>query len=734
VSSLTSSLDETEKIARHRALSALYEARPGLESVFHLLAGGEEARGLSRLLELFATVQNSTQLREVFQLDARDAATTFALALDAAIALGRPPREVNTLRRWLASIAVASDESFYWRSAPAWVEQLKLDSGHTAWEAMKDVADPGERLRRALAQASSRHAALPEGERVYRPDEAIRLLVHYVAISIAIGSRTQDVLLISSLPGLLEPFAPLSPGVDAILHNALATREARVYSQPERARKRWMEVHERLGKMSPDQVESLHVIRQAIASGIGSVEAQMGLTSATTWAGLLEKDQLQRVHALYLRKVVRLQQGDWEGAESFRRKAEKLEISARVRQMFTSSLMIECAAHAMAADLTGLKQVIDRIEPLARKYPGWVPYHHVALGRFEQICGNLEAARREYEAALERAVPDRADPSRAIPAYPPASAGLVETLTALGAHSEALEKGEEALARCAEVGIGVCAHEVVRATALADARLGNFARAASRVDRVIEEQLALGVSGLNLGASYEARARVAVWAGDADAMTKYARLTAREYRHGAGSPLGARYERLMEEASKGGSGPLPDLADFDAGTSRSTYTGSRTHAAIVTVAMKGADETRGRGERALGLLCNERKADGGHLYLFAEEGLRLVASVGDDAAPEGLLPFLAGRFEESPDELVTMTIAAAALPVSPAHESSIFTDATGAFYDTVLLSCVLDGKALHAGVAVLSHRAARNRATVSALASAVSAHLIRAGDTVGVPA
>src|SRR4029079_17224653 len=131
------------------------------------------------------------------------------------------------------------------------------------WETLEDVQEPGERSSRALAEAAARYKELPETERVYRPDEAIRLMVHYVAISIAIGSRSQDVMLIRSLPRLLEPFAPISPGVDAILHNAMATREARVYAQPEHARLRWTDIHARLGQMTPDQVESLHVIRQA---------------------------------------------------------------------------------------------------------------------------------------------------------------------------------------------------------------------------------------------------------------------------------------------------------------------------------------------------------------------------------------------------------------------------------------------------------------------------------------
>ena len=368
-SGLSSGLGATEKKERHRALATLYRPRPGLAAVHHMLEGGLEEAGLERLFSLLGTVQSSGELREVFQLDADETARTFARALRATLELGRPPREVTTIRRWLSSLSVASDESYYWMAAPAWLEQLKLDSGDAAWEALSDVTDADERRSRALGSAFERYAALPEAERVYSPEDAIRLLVHYVAISIAIGSRCQDVLLVRSLPPLLEPFAPLSAGVDAILHNSMATREARAYGQPERARSRWLEVYERLGKMSPDEVESLAVIRHAIASGIASVEAQMGIASAAHWAELLEQDQLQQVHALYLRKVVQLQQGDWEGAERFRRRAELLEISARARQMFASSLVIEAAAHALAGDLTGLRQVIDRIEPLAADSP-----------------------------------------------------------------------------------------------------------------------------------------------------------------------------------------------------------------------------------------------------------------------------------------------------------------------------------------------------------------------------
>ena len=78
------------------------------------------------------------------------------------------------------------------------------------------------------------------------------------------------------------------------------------------------------------------------------------------------------------------------------------------------------------------------------------------------------------------------------------------------------------------------------------------ASASARIEGVIERQKGFGIRGANLGASYEARAQIAIWAGDPVAFDSYGRLTASEYRHGQGSPFGARYERLVQDAQRAG--------------------------------------------------------------------------------------------------------------------------------------------------------------------------------------
>ena len=212
--------------------------------------------------------------------------------------------------------------------------------------------DPGSRLRRALGAAAQTYAATPERDRGYRPDEAVRALCHYAAISIAIGSRSlerrapRDVA--RSSRAVRAPVARRRP--DAVEHDrdVRSPGAARKSSRRERGTSSFTTGWARSRRAELPYVD---VLRNAIAFALGSIEARMGLASATSWIELLEKDLLQQVNALLLRKVLALQVGDAEGAERYRRQAELLALQARVRQMFTTTVPTELAAHALAGDL-----------------------------------------------------------------------------------------------------------------------------------------------------------------------------------------------------------------------------------------------------------------------------------------------------------------------------------------------------------------------------------------------
>jgi hypothetical protein len=252
------------------------------------------------------------------------------------------------------------------------------------------------------------------------------------------------------------------------------------------------------------------------------------------------------------------------------------------------------------------------------------------------------------------------------------------------------------------------------------------------MERVIHEQLEYGISGLNLGASYEARTRVAIWAGEEFAVNEYASLTAREYRHRHGSPLGGRYERLMEEAVRSGALPSFAPAAFESAIGVKGLRAS-SHDTLVTEAMTGAETRVMRTQRALRLLSEQSQPAAAYLYLFGDQGLYLAASIGDRPAPDRLLEFVSGRFSEAQGEMLTMTMCVRADQV-PVTSEAVFIDAAGMVYDPVMLTCALGEGLRHAGVAVLAYRERPRRTTSTPLAAAVAAHLIRSGDTVGLAA
>jgi tetratricopeptide (TPR) repeat protein len=731
-SALTAALSAKDRQERHQALAALYERRLPIVSIRHLLEGGLLERGLDRLVELGKTVPDASRLGGDARIPSSEVATTISLALSAARELGRPMREVNELRRWMMQLSVAADDAFYWQVAPDWLEQLKRDSGLLLWHELVGLSDE-DRVRRALATAAERYTATPEAERVYAPDEALRCLVYFVTASIAVGSRTMDVELLESLPPLLAPFVPISPLVAVVRLNAVGLCEAMCRARTEHARSNWIEVYESLGKMSASELPYRDRIRNAVAFAIGTLDVRVGRATSVAWAELLDEDPRQRVNALYLRKVIALQMGDAEEAERYRRKAEVLALQTLDPQMFNSTLPLELAAHALAGDLTGVQQVIARIQPLARTSLGWQAYAELAQAQFQQLRGDLESACAAFERCIAMASPDSGGKPRPLIVWLSAIAGHLETLIGLGRSAEARVSGKEALLACQKLGIGLMSHEISRALALAEAKLGDYAEAVARLEAVIDEQRKLGVTGVSLGASYEARARVAIWSGDDGALKEYARLTAGEYRHGRGSALGARWERLMAEARRASKRSLPRLADFE--STKLHAERPQSSAERVDEALATASTATERAQRALALLCGDRAARRGYLYLVGRPGLALVASHGAAGPPEGLVEYL-GQYL---DQAITETGDRTAVLTESQMESALtatapFRDATNVDHHPLLLTSLAGGMARHAGIAALVTDAGSERLQGGAgLVAALSAYLIQSGDTRGIP-
>jgi hypothetical protein len=308
----------------------------------------------------------------------------------------------------------------------------------------------------------------------------------------------------------------------------------------------------------------------------------------------------------------------------------------------------------------------------------------------------------------------------------------METLVSLGRYEEARACGEGALETCQRVGMDFVAYEISRALALTEAHLNQCARAASRLDVVIAQQRQMGITGVILGASYEARARIAILAGDETAFTEYAELTAKEYRYGRGSTLGARWERLMAEARRASKSALSRRASFES----SAWTGRAPSATeAISESLRNASTADERAAIALRLLCEDRRATCGYLYLVDNgTGLTLVASSGSAAPPAGLSEYLREYFESETSDGGDATSALTGTQMaSLAGAGPSFRDEAGTPHVPVLMTSIADGAMRHAGVAVFVEGARTPRqAGGAALVAALSAHLIELGDTHGV--
>ncbi len=734
VTILARDLDEATLRARHAALAALGEQtdKPALTVVHHLLSAGRAAHALDRLEQVFALPLDALEATMRAYVSPRAVCELLERALEAAESAGRPLRLRSELRRWICLVGVAIDEEFYYRVSPQLLAQLRHDTGLDDWDALEATSDRGQRLMAALSAASQRYGAAAPEARAYPPDEAIRHLVMFVAVSIAVGARTFNLPLVRSLPRLLEPLATLSPVIDAIHENAIATCEA-AHAQYIQARERWLSVMERLSKVEGDALRYVDAIRYAIAFALGCLEAGRGIPTAEHWAQLLDNDPMQKVAGMYLRKVGRLQLGDWEGAERYRRMAELLALQASSQQLLSGSQLVELSAHAMASDLPGVRQCAARIEALAQRHAGWRPHAHLARGYFDLLRGDPAAAVESLERALGSCTPDEHDETRSISAWPGAAGAYLQALMQLGRDEEARSYGLQTLAQGERLGVRTL-EDVVRGLALAETKLGDYSGACTRLQALIDRQLGLGITGLHLGATYEARARIAILAGDRAAVETYGRMTAEQYRHGRNSPLGTRYEALMAEARRAGVQVLPALSNFEHTIGLTELRGIPSSTfALVTSALRTIPDREQRCLRSLRVICNAYTAQAGYLYVVQDGALEFAASL-DDTQPGAAPLALATRcltqaLQE--DDLATAMVDTTG---SSAAMAAVWTEQGTVEHRSLLISGLVEGTLRHAGVVVLVSPASHGGADALATLRAVGELLLELGDSAGIAA
>jgi anti-anti-sigma regulatory factor len=692
---LEAQLEAAALSQRHEALARLAEQRGRHPFViaYHLLHAGESERALELLVG-----DSEASLHDLHDLDYKNVRNMLERALAVSKALGRPRRERFRILAQLLTMSLLGDAEIYARVAPIYRAQLEEDSGLRAYWARAHISDPAERLRSTLEHTQARYMAMPEHERVHGIEQALRGLCLFAAISIAIGDRSRDLALLRGLPALLEPFVSLSPVIAAIWENTCAACD-RFGGRPERAHERWQRVYERLDAIQPPDPH-IATIRDAVAYGLGWGAANLGISAtALEWIERLDREPLQRVNAMRVRAIVCLQHGDWAGAERVREQAELMALHSSGRQLFERPLEVELPASWLARDLAGVKQAADGIGRLVPNHPGWWALQRLAQGYFDALRGDPGSALVAFDECVAASQPNAHDRVGNVEAWLPAGTAAVSMLLELGRAEEARARGEDVLAQCQALDIVVPAQPVACELALAEAQTDRGQQAVERVEAVIADQLRRGVSGLQLGASYEARACVAVTLRNEADATRYAALAAREYRAGAGWVLTSRYGRLLQEARRAGARMPAEVVRL--AVASLTAPAYDAHAEALARSLANARPAE-RSRHALEFLCQHGEASGGYLYLRsgADAALTLVETSLAPPPSAALTRFVAACWQQQLED-AEMSVVLTELPWKrDAYAPLSWRDPEGERFDVLVLYNAQTLPA-HVGLAVL---------------------------------
>ena len=636
----------TDRASMHTALASMHTRRdaPPLVIAHHLLQGSDPQQGVRLMLAHVEDEARALALMETGNpvIGRAACAETFNLARAEAGRLGCPPGSQLALSLWLEVNAThGADLKYFYEGADEVTATLKRATGFHDWAALSHVTEPKTRALQAFGRATARHDATPEEERVRAPAQAIKSMVGHALQASAIGSRANDLELLASLPGLLEPFTPLSPAAKAMQRILIATQLTSVWAN-EAALEMAPELLAGLAEIDRSTMPAISYIRASAQLAADKRSTASGLT--IDGAGVAKDTHVRSLQANVesVRRLAALQRGDWDAAEAHRKRAELLTLQ-NASEVMIEFLREEWPVHALLRDLTGMRSIRERAARLAKRHPGWVPEQLAIDAWYHRLC-------EQPEAALD-AVGTLRDVASQAKITPPVFYRGVEVEVALlveaGQPELALKRGAAALSECHASGRRILARGLALEVALAEATLGHHGAARARIDGEIAWQTELGVTGLQLGHSYEYLARVAIVSEDPEAFEAAAAAAAHEYRVAAGSMLAGRYRLLLEEAQQAGIGT---------GTLSAPQPATHPDDSASVASLLSSLPTDALAREGLALLCEVHGAPHGWLFLLTDTGLSLVASRGEPEDPKALANYAQAQLDlELDKDDVTMT-------------------------------------------------------------------------------
>ena len=322
-----------------------------------------------------------------------------------------------------------------------------------------------------------------------------------------------------------------------------------------------------------------------------------------------------RILAEFLRFAYHLGRGESVSAEPYRERLDAL--AARHGGSWVVDLLSACefVPYHHSADVVGLKRCVQQLEALVAMHPSFELHLAVARAMYEGHRGR-EARALELYAALGESVPAFSDP---IWSY--AEAHRAECLNAVGAHAQALERAERALA---QVGPGLhefplAFQQLEREAAVAQASLGRHEQAAARLDALLE-RFGDADQPLLIGLLHRDRARVAAAARDRDAFFLHMDEARVRFRTTRNPALMARLRKLGELGKRAGLDTTSDAPGRETSDDME----------LVFPAASSRSDMSVRGQRVLEHVVGLVGAGRARLYVLRQGAPVLSAQHGED--------------------------------------------------------------------------------------------------------
>jgi hypothetical protein len=672
---------------RTRALHArIARALPGRLNAtaiaHHLMAGGNEREAVESLLAH----------RRV--IGARHTETLLSLldrAAGAAEQLDLPRQSRLELQIWLLEVSAALGRpDAFWRFGDDTLRALDTAAGLAALREIGPGVAPEEALRQALSLAQQAHDTASAHERAFPPAIAIARLSRLAMAFMGMASSALDITLIERLPSLaaLVPLAPQLANVEL----SLEATKLSVIGRFVDAHRVFRELEDRLKALDPSAMGAGVHERASlgVTYALGLFDAAHGTSSALERASQLEQHTGYRVNAWRLRMVYYAMFGDPDEARRCERRAQLLLLQDGNRPFPATDQHAEAGARFLSDDLDGLRQMLEHLQDGSDRLPARTAARQLVHCHYLRLKGNPSGALEQLEGVLSQLSPQKSE------RFVWYGATHVMLLSTLGRNAEAAAIGREYLSTLYARGLVLsdCV-ALVRPLCEAIALAGEPDEAAALAESLIDRFEQLGSQGLVLGSCYEARARVAIAARDADGVERWIAKCRTEYDRARSPALARKLARLMRDAH------LVDAAtplDSFAPIAPANLDARATDPAQGTVLSRLEDcvDHHERFGCALTLLLEETGATVGHLYGWLSGRLTHLSALPEQEPPTDIDTDLESFVEA---ELRATDITAKGGGVEP--RSSKFPDVGTATLRPVLLCAERDGEPTVAAVALL---------------------------------